>query len=126
MLAPPATRPYSSRAMAQRFHSYAEFWPFYLREHARPATRGLHFAGTAIAIACLIAAAVTWRWELLMAAVIAGYAFAWIAHLRVEKNRPATFTHPWWSLVSDFRMFALFLRGRLGHELARHQIQPPL
>lgn len=112
--------------MAERYRSYAEFWPFYLREHARKGTRALHLAGTGIALLCLIAAAVTWRWELALAAVIAGYAFAWIAHLTVEKNRPATFTHPWWSLISDFRMFALFLRGRLGDELARHQLRPPL
>jgi hypothetical protein len=108
--------------MAKRCSSYAEFWPVYLGEHAQKGTRTLHLVGTAVALVCLVAAAATWRWELLLTAVIAGYAFAWVAHLTVEKNRPATFTHPWWSLVSDFRMFALFVRGRLGDELARYGI----
>ena len=106
--------------MARLAASYREFWPIYLREHSRPATRGLHYLGTGLGLALLAAAAVTADWRLLPATLVAGYAFAWIGHALVERNRPATFSHPLWSFVSDFRMFGLWASGRLGRELARH------
>lgn len=106
--------------MARLAASYREFWPIYLREHSRPATRGLHYLGTGLGLALLAAAILTADWRLLPAALVAGYAFAWIGHALVERNRPATFSHPLWSFVSDFRMFGLWASGRLGRELARH------
>ncbi len=106
--------------MARLAASYREFWPIYLREHSRPATRGLHYLGTGLGLALLAAAILTTDWRLLPAALVAGYAFAWIGHALVERNRPATFSHPLWSFVSDFRMFGLWASGRMGRELARH------
>ena len=106
--------------MARLAASYREFWPIYLREHSRPATRGLHYLGTGLGLALLAAAIATGDWRLLPAALVAGYAFAWIGHAAIERNRPATFSHPLWSFVSDFRMFGLWASGRLGRELARH------
>lgn len=97
--------------------TYAEFWPYYLREHARPATRSIHFLGTGVAILCLSAGLITGVFWLLPLAFVAGYGPAWFAHYFVEKNRPATFTYPFWSLISDFRMAYCWICGRLASEL---------
>lgn len=105
--------------MAPRYPSFAEFWPFYLREHSKVRTRMLHYVGTTIVVGLAIAAAIIGRWLLLLALPVAGYFFAWIAHFTVEKNRPATFTYPLWSLAADFKMWGLAIVGRLGPELDR-------
>lgn len=110
--------------MAERKASYSEFWPFYLQEHAAPGTRWLHYTGSILAIGVLVWALVTTTWWGLLLVPLAGYFFAWLAHALVEHNRPATFTHPLWSLVSDYRMLFLFLTGRLSGELRRAGVQP--
>ena len=100
-----------------RYKSFDDFWPFYLREHARPATRALHYAGTGLVVLLAVLAVATGNWWLLLAMPVAGYAFAWASHAAVERNRPATFTYPAWSLRADFKMWWLWLTGRLGPEL---------
>jgi hypothetical protein len=102
--------------------TYREFWPQYLALHADRRSRALHYAGTLAAISALTLAAVAWDWRWLLAAPILGYAPAWFGHVAFERNRPATFGHPLWSLWSDIRMLALFLTGRLAGEIARSQI----
>lgn len=108
--------------MGERKANYKEFWPFYLQEHAKPETRYLHYIGTALVIAIAMFALSTQRWPMLLALPVAGYFFAWVAHFFVEKNKPATFTHPWWSLVSDFRMFFHAITGTLGKELEKAEV----
>lgn len=104
--------------MADRM-TRAEFWPYYLREHARPLTRGLHMVGSLLAVGWVVFAVVQRNPWWLLAALVSGYGFAWAAHLLVERNRPATFTYPWQSFASDWRMLAAFLTGRLGRELEK-------
>lgn len=105
--------------MSHRYTTFAEFWPFYLQEHSQPRTRALHYIGTTLTLAVFLFAVLTGQWLWLLAFPVAGYFFAWLAHFAVEKNRPATFTYPFWSLAADFRMWWLWLTGRLQPELDR-------
>jgi|TARA_R100000501_G_scaffold18455_1_gene39041 hypothetical protein len=111
--------------MPREYKTFGEFWPFYLREHSRPRTRALHYVGTSLVVILAVAAVATGTWWLLIGLPLAGYFFAWVAHFGVEKNRPATFTYPLWSLYADFRMWALWLTGRLRPELERAGLTKP-
>ena len=97
----------------QRFASFHDFYPYYLREHTSRVSRRLHVIGTALAIVLLIAALVTRRWSLLWGVPLAGYMLAWIGHFAFEKNSPATFRHPLYSLRGDFTMLRDVLIGRI-------------
>jgi hypothetical protein len=110
----------------QSMKSFEEFWPFYLSQHAHPLCRQLHFVGSSLAIGSIVTALATGQWWVMAAAPISGYAFAWVGHYIVEKNRPATFTHPLWSLRGDFVMWYKMLRGTLDEELRRYDITWPL
>ena len=109
--------------MGERLQRYEDFWPFYLREHSKATTRALHYFGTGLGLLIALYALISTTWWLLLVALVCGYLFAWIAHFFIEKNRPATFTYPLWSFVSDFRMFWFWLTGRLGRELSKHDIR---
>jgi hypothetical protein len=93
------------RAPEPRYRNFAAFYSFYLGEHGNRASRRLHVTGTGVSVVLLAAALILRDWRFLIAAVICGYVFAWIGHFFFEKNRPATFTHPLWSLMGDFRLF---------------------
>lgn len=95
------------------FGSFAEFYPFYLSEHANRTSRRLHFAGTSIALACALQAVQSLNGWWLLAALVAGYGFAWAGHFFFEKNRPATFRHPWYSLAGDWVMWKDIIVGRI-------------
>ena len=102
-----------------RFESFEDFWPYYVKEHSQPLTRAVHVAGTLTALACLSGALLTRRRWLAAAAPVVGYGAAWASHFVVEKNRPATFKHPLWSLRGDLRMLRLTLLGGMDDEVAR-------
>jgi hypothetical protein len=97
----------------RQYHSFSEFWPYYLAEHSQPATRLLHYLGTVTAIGFLITLIAIGKWWLFPIAFIPGYVFAWVGHFLIEKNRPATFTYPLWSFMGDWKMLGLMLTGRL-------------
>jgi hypothetical protein len=99
--------------MPARFATFAEFYPFYLAEHRHASCRRLHFVGSTLVIAAVAAALVTRNAWWLAAAPIAGYGFAWVGHFFFEKNRPATFTHPLYSLLGDWAMFRDILIRRI-------------
>lgn len=98
--------------------TYREFWPFYVGQHLDRTNRLLHFIGTSAALGCVVLAVLTSSW-FFFAVPVCGYAFAWFGHFVFERNRPATWTYPLWSLRGDFQMFALMSAGRMGAEIDR-------
>jgi len=99
--------------MNKPFASFREFYPFYLGEHADRTCRRLHFAGSTLALVCLALAVVRAGPWWLLAGLFCGYGFAWIGHFFFEKNRPATFKHPFYSFTGDWMMYVDILRGRI-------------
>lgn len=89
----------------ERYRTFSEFYPFYLSEHENAVSRRLHFTGTSIAVILLLAALATGQWWLALAALIQGYAFAWVGHFFFEHNRPATFRYPIFSFMGDWRLW---------------------
>ena len=102
-----------------RYNSFTEFWPYYLAEHSKPGTRLLHLMGTSIALGTVVVFILIGRWWLFPLALIPGYGAAWIGHFFIEKNKPATFQHPLWSFMGDYKMIFMMLTGRMGDEVGR-------
>lgn len=96
------------------FASFAEFYPYYLNEHADRTCRRLHFIGTSLVLLLLLSTILTGQLWLLWLVPIGGYGFAWVGHFFFEKNRPATFKHPFYSLWGDFVMYKDMLTGKIS------------
>ena len=105
--------------MRSEYKSFADFWPHYVTEHSQPATRMLHLLGTAIGIGLAVFLIASGRWWLFFLGLIPGYGAAWVGHFFIEKNRPATFHHPLWSFMGDYKMIWLMLTGRMDAEVKR-------
>ena len=105
-----------------KFRSYEEFFDFYLQQHSDAGNRRMHAVGTTLGLAVAVGALVTRHYWYVLLWVPLGYGFAWTGHFLLEKNTPATFGHPLWSFISDFRMLGLMLTGRLE---ARLRSKPP-
>jgi hypothetical protein len=99
--------------------TFDEFWPHYVHAHRNPVNRALHYVGTTAALGSVAAAALTLNPAWLLVAPVAGYGPAWIGHFVFEKNKPATFGHPLWSLRGDFKMYGLAIRGKMAAEVER-------
>jgi len=97
-----------------RYASFREFYPFYLSEHSHRICRRLHFVGSLLVIFVVLVAIAKADARWLLLAPVAGYGFAWVGHFVYEKNRPATFQHPLYSLAGDWVMFWDILRHRVS------------
>jgi hypothetical protein len=105
----------TSKPTETRIASYEEFWPFYAAQHRNATCRSLHFVGTTLVLGfAVLGGAVAPRWWLAMP--LAGYSFAWVGHFVFEKNRPATFQYPLWSLRADFRMYRYMWLGKMPQD----------
>lgn len=108
------------------FKTIGEFYPYYLSEHRKASTRLMHFTGTALLITCFLYALITQKWMLLLVVPVLGYGFAWISHAFIERNKPATFTYPAFSLGSDFIMFWHMLTGKINEQMKQAILKYPV
>ena len=108
------------------YTSLAEFYPYYLSEHRNATSRALHFVGTGLVIALLLYAVCTMRFSLLWFVPLVGYGFAWVGHFFFEKNKPATFKYPFFSLASDFILFKDILTGQLAVKMEKVDVLYPV
>jgi len=98
---------------SQRYQRFADFYPFYLSEHSNAVCRRLHFVGSTLVLVCLWQLLRTGALVWLLYGLLCGYGFAWVGHFFFEKNRPATFRYPIYSLIGDWVMYADILRGKV-------------
>lgn len=110
--------------MNTRIGSFEDFWPFYVGEHRTRTCRAFHYFGKVAVLACLVAAGYTQHWWPLLLAPIVGYAASWTGHFGFERNEPAAFKYPWWSLRADLKMLGFALTGRMAREVNRFHGSP--
>jgi hypothetical protein len=103
-----------AKPAARKYASFAEFYPFYLSEHSDRTCRRLHFAGSTLALLCLVALLVTRNPWWIVAALVCGYGFAWVGHFVFEKNQPASFKQPLYSFLGDWKMFWQIATGKIA------------
>jgi hypothetical protein len=103
--------------MEKKYQTLKDFYPYYLTEHADPTCRLFHYVGTTLVIAVAVWMIISQNWLLFFLIPLAGYSFAWVGHFVFEKNKPATFQYPGFSLASDFIMYYHFLTGQVDKKL---------
>ncbi|NYR11075.1 DUF962 domain-containing protein [Pseudoalteromonas sp. MIP2626] len=96
-----------------KFNSFKAFYPYYLTEHRNITCRRLHFIGSTLVLFVIGVAVLKSQYRLLWLLPVIGYGFAWVGHFFFDKNRPATFKHPFYSLCGDWVMFKDMLIGQI-------------
>lgn len=108
----------------KKITNYTEFWDFYVSEHSHPLNRLVHFAGTSLGMVLLVWVLSTGKFLYLPLCLVCGYGFAWFGHFMIEKNKPASFTYPLWSFISDYKMVFYMLTCRMNREVERVAHKP--
>ena len=96
----------------ERYKSFEDFYPYYISEHDHKYTKLMHFIGTSIGLVFLINLLLSFNFLNLLFALLSGYAFAWVGHFFIEKNKPATFKYPFYSFIGDHKMYVEILQGK--------------
>jgi hypothetical protein len=109
--------------MIQKFKSFEDFWPFYLSQHNTPICRAFHYAGTLIATVPFFYFIFTGNFLFIPLSLLPGYGLAWIGHFGFEKNKPAAFNNPIWSLLGDYKMLYYFFAGKIVVETQKPEVQ---
>ncbi|ORZ27269.1 hypothetical protein BCR41DRAFT_331934 [Lobosporangium transversale] len=108
-----ANHNYSKRAYkVGGYSSFEEFYPYYLSEHCNPINRRLHLFATTNVVAILGYLVMTRQLRFWWVTLLQGYGLAWVGHFIFEKNKPATFKHPIYSFMGDWKMWYEVITGK--------------
>ena len=110
--------------MTKKYRQFSAFYAFYLSEHSNKTCRQLHFIGSTLVLLCLMAFILSKNTYFLLAMPVCGYGFAWIGHFVFEKNRPASFRQPLFSLMGDWVMYWQLLSGKIHFSPQKEVHQP--
>jgi len=99
--------------LGKNLNNFAKFYRYYLDEHSNPINRRFHFIGNLAVITVLVYALLSLNYYALILAPVFGYGFSWIGHFFIEKNKPATFNSPIYSIIADWVMFKDVLTGKI-------------
>lgn len=91
------------------YSSFNDFYPYYLGEHCNITNRRLHLIGTTFAVLLTSIGILSGYYYLILCSLLQGYFFAWLGHYCFEKNRPATFKHPFYSVSTMNSSFVKFV-----------------
>lgn len=108
-----------------RINDFETFYQYYLTEHSHPTCRALHYIGSLLVLFVIGYSLVNEQYKPLWLIPVIGYGFAWVGHFFIEKNKPATFTYPFYSLAADWVMLKDFLTGQIGKKLQNLTTNPP-
>ena len=108
--------------MEKQYQSLKEFYPFYLSQHQNKTSRMLHFMGTSLFIFFFFGSFIFHEVNILLFSPIVAYGFAWIGHFFFEKNKPATFQYPLYSLASDFILYFEILSGKESFDSKQNKL----
>ncbi len=108
--------------MENKIKTYKEFYQFYLTQHGNKSCRIMHFVGTTLVLFIMFSAVYLNNFFLWFFVPIVGYGFAWVGHFYLKKNKPAAFKYPFWSLISDFKMFFEILIGKISFDTSRDKL----
>ena len=108
--------------MSNKIKTYKEFYTFYLTEHSNKVCRILHVIGAIFVLALILTSIIHLNPYWLIFLPFVGYGFSWVGHFFFEKNVPATFTYPYWSLISDFKMCFDILTGRISLDASKDDV----
>ena len=103
--------------MEKKYKTLKEFYPYYLTEHSDVTCRRLHYTGTTLLFVIIAVSIFTGNYAFMFLLPVVGYGFAWLGHYKFERNKPATFQYPLYSLASDFIMYYHFLTGQVGQKV---------
>ncbi len=102
--------------MDPEMKNFEEFFPHYMALHSKPVTQWIHVSFTLFGTLLILSGLFTGRYLWVVIAPIVIYGPLFLSHFIFEKNKPATLSHPLWSVRADLKMAKIKILGLWSKE----------